>query len=53
MDMKIKFIDVIGICLIAVGIAMTALMFFTSRGPESEVKDFSIHEIPSPPRPSI
>jgi hypothetical protein len=46
-----KFIDIIGIVLIIVGIMMTAVNFFAVRGgPSSEVIGSSIQEIkPEPP----
>lgn len=44
-EMKIKLIDAIGIALVIVGIVMTVLSFFTTRGPSAEVRDVQIHEI--------
>jgi hypothetical protein len=45
-----RLIDAIGLSLIAIGIMMTgAVLLYTARGPTVEIRDFSIHEIPSAP----
>ena len=45
-----KLIDAIGLGLIIVGIVMTAVNFFASRGPNSDVISSTIEEIaPAPP----
>lgn len=51
---KIKFIDILGLSLIAIGLVMTALMFFAERRPAVDVESTTIREIPNAPaRPSI
>jgi hypothetical protein len=47
-----KLIDAIGIVLIIVGIVMTAMSFFASRGPNSDVISSTIEEIAPAPPPS-
>lgn len=46
--MKVKLVDAIGIVLVVVGIAMTAMILFGHRA-GSDVQGFTIEEIPSPP----
>ena len=40
-----KIIDVIGIILIVLGIAMTVLNFLAAHRPVADVQSFTIHEI--------
>jgi hypothetical protein len=49
---SVKLIDAIGIALIIAGIVMTAINFFTVRGPDSDVISSTIEEIaPASPPP--
>ena len=49
---KIKFIDAIGIVLIALGILMTAIVVFADRRPAVDVESTTIQEIPNASRRS-
>lgn len=46
-----KFSDAIGATIIAVGIIMTAFIFFAVRHPASDVESVEVHEIPAPAPP--
>jgi hypothetical protein len=46
--MGVKIIDMIGIGLVVVGLAMTAFLYL-GRQPSSDVQGFTIEEIPSAP----
>jgi uncharacterized membrane protein len=47
MTSKIKIIDAIGFVLIALGILMTAMLFFAERRPAVEVESTTIQEVPT------
>jgi hypothetical protein len=57
--MKAALIDVIGLLLIAIGILMTAMLFFAERRPPVDIESTTIQEVPTevlpsaPVRPSI